>query len=202
MPNLTLSDRFRNAFNAFTNRDPTRYYDPDVGAASYYRPDRIRLSRGNERSIVTAIYNRIAIDVASVAIRHIRQDENGRFLSEMDSGLNNIFALEANIDQTGRNFVQDIVMSMLDEGTVAIVPVDTSANPQFTESYDVLTMRTGRITQWHPEHVKVNLYNDRTGHHEEILLPKRSVGIVENPLYAIMNGYNSTLQRLIRKLVL
>ena len=202
MPNLTLSDRFKNAFNAFTNRDPTRWYDPDIGAASYYRPDRMRLSRGNERSIVTAIYNRIAIDVASVAIRHIREDENGRFLNEIDSGLNNIFSLEANIDQTARNFVQDIVMSMMDEGTVAIVPVDTDVNPQFTDSYDIKTMRTGKITQWHPEHVKVNLYNDRTGHHEELLLPKRTVGIVENPLYAIMNEYNSTLQRLIRKLVL
>ena len=204
MPTLKLSDRFKNAVNAFANRDPTiessGYFKSDIGPGFYYRPDRPKISRGNEKSIITAIYNRIAIDVAAINIRHVRLDENGRFLNEEKSGLNNILSLEANIDQTARDFVQDIVMSMLDEGVVALVPIDTSDNPRLTDSYDILTMRTGKIIQWYPENVKVNVYNDRTGRREDIILPKTRVGIIENPLYAVMNEPNSTLQRLIRKL--
>lgn len=200
MPNYSLSERFKNAWNAFANRDPTDYLKNDIGVSYSYRPDRVRLIRGNERSIVTSVYNRIAIDVAAVTIQHVRLDENGRFLEEIDSGLNSIFNLEANIDQTGRAFITDIVISMLDEGVVAVVPVDTTIDPLKTESYDIHTARVGKIIQWYPEYVKVRLYNDRTGNHEEIMLPKRRVAIIENPLYSVMNEPNSTLQRLIRKL--
>ena len=198
MPNITT--RIKSAWNAFMNRDPTDNGYSFIGMSSGVRPDRIRLSRGNERSIVTAIYNRIAIDVAQVQIKHARLDQNGRFTETIEDGLNNCLTLEANKDQTGRAFVQDIVMSMFDEGCVAIVPVDTDENPNRTNSYDILTMRTGKITQWYPDMVKVKLYNDRTGRMEEILCAKSTVAIVENPLYSIMNEPNSTMQRLIRKL--
>lgn len=194
--------RLKHAWNAFTNnRDPTDS-NGSIGTGYYYRPDRPRFSRGNERSIVTSVYNRIALDVASINIQHCKLDDNGRFLSVIDSKLNNCLNLEANIDQTGRAFIQDVVMSMLDEGCVAIVPVDTSFNPSVTGSYDVLSMRTGKIIDWYPAHVKVRVYNERTGNKEDIVLPKSTVAIIENPLYAVVNEPSSTMQRLIRKLVL
>ena len=196
---MDIGSRLKHAWNAFMNRDPTEV-DYDIGPAYYYRPDRPRLTRGNERSIVTAVYNRIALDVSDIDIRHVRLDENGRYIEDIDSGLNNCLTVEANIDQTGKAFIQDVVMSMLDEGCVAIVPVDTTLNPKVTGSYDINSMRTGKIVQWYPQHVKVNLYNDKTGRKEEVTLPKSMVAIVENPLYAVMNEPNSTLQRLIRKL--
>ena len=197
---LALGNRLKHAFNAFMNRDPTYYRN--IGSGYSIRPDRPRLSRGNERSIVTSIFNRIAIDVASIDIKHCRLDNNGRFIEEIDSGLNNCLGLEANIDQTGRAFIQDIVMSMLDEGCVAIVPVDTTLNPKITNSYDILSMRTGKIIEWYPAHIKVRVYNDKTGEKEDIILPKKQVGIIENPLYAVVNEPNSNMQRLIRKLSL
>lgn len=195
----TISSRLKNAWNAFLNRDPTYVYK-DSGYSSYYRPDRVRFSRGNEKSLVTSIYNRIAIDVASVKIQHVRLDDNGRYKEEIDSGLNNCFNLEANADQTGRAFIQDIVMSMFDEGCVAIVPVDTDKNPDVTDSYDILSMRTGKIIEWYPSKVKVRVYNERTGKKEDIIVPKKTVGIIENPLYAVINEPSSTMQRLVRKL--
>ena len=197
----TLGSRLRHAWNAFRNRDPTEQFK-DIGASYYYRPDRVRLSRGNERSIVTSIYNRIAIDVASIDIKHCRLDDNERFVSEIDSNLNSCLTLEANIDQTARAFRQDIVMSMFDEGCVAIVPVDTTLDPNKTNSYDILSMRTGKILEWYPQHVKVRVYNEKTGKKEDITVPKSTVGIIENPLYSIINEPNSTMQRLIRKLSL
>ena len=197
---LALGNRLKHAFNAFMNRDPTYYRN--IGSGYSIRPDRPRLSRGNERSIVTSIFNRIAIDVSNIDIKHCRLDNNGRFIEEIDSGLNNCLGLEANIDQTGRAFIQDIVMSMLDEGCVAIVPVDTTLNPKITNSYDILSMRTGKIIDWYPAHVKVRVYNDKTGEKEDIILPKKQVGIIENPLYAVVNEPNSNMQRLIRKLSL
>ena len=195
---VNVGSRFRRAWNAFLNRDPTNYNN--IGTSYSYRPDRPRLTRGNERSIITAIFNRIALDVASIDIRHCILDKDDRFQSIKDSGLNDCLSLEANIDQTGRAFIQDVVMSMLDEGCVAIVPVDTTDDPDITMGYDINTMRTGKIVEWYPAHVKVRLYNDRTGNKQEVIFPKRSVGIVENPLYAIINEPNSTMQRLIRKL--
>lgn len=195
----SFGSRLKHAWNAFTNKDPTGY-PGDSGASYYYRPDRPRFTRGNERSIVTSVYNRIALDVASININHVRLDENDRFTSIIKSGLNNCLTLDANIDQTGRGFIQDVVMSMLDEGSVAIVPVDTTFDPKVTGSYDINSMRTGKILEWKPKDVKVRLYNDRTGQKEEIWLPKSMVGIIENPLYAVMNEPNSTMQRLIRKL--
>ena len=198
---MDLIKRIQNGWNAFMNRDPTTsYYETGVG--SYYRRDRVRFTRGNARSIVTSVYNRIALDVASIDIRHCRLDDDGRYMEDIDSGLNNCFTLSANIDQTGRAFIQDVVMSMLDEGCVAIVPVNTSANPLLTSSYDIYSMRTGKIIEWKPKHVRVRLYNELTGNKEDILLPKSVVGIIENPLYAVMNEPNSTMQRLIRKLSL
>lgn len=198
----SFSTRLKHAWNAFTNnRDPTDS-NGRIGTGYYYRPDRPRFSRGNERSIVTSVYNRIALDVSSINIQHCKLDDNGRFLSVIDSKLNNCLNLEANIDQTGRAFIQDVVMSMLDEGCVAIVPVDTSFNPSVTGSYDVLSMRTGKIIDWYPAHVKVRVYNERIGKKEDIVLPKSIVAIVENPLYAVVNEPSSTMQRLIRKLVL
>ena len=196
---LEIGSRLKHAWNAFMNRDPTEV-DYDIGPAYYYRPDRPRLTRGNERSIVTAVYNRIALDVSDIDIRHVRLDPDGRYIEDIDSGLNNCLTVEANIDQTGKAFIQDVVMSMLDEGCVAIVPVDTTINPKVTGSYDINSMRTGKIIQWYPQHVKVRLYNDQNGRKEEVILPKSIVAIVENPLYAVMNEPNSTLQRLIRKL--
>lgn len=196
---INIGSRLKHAFNAFMNRDPT--YTP-IGSSYSIRPDRPRLSRGNERSIVTSVFNRIALDVASIDIKHCRLDENGRYVEDIDSGLNNCLDLEANLDQTGRAFIQDVVMSMLDEGCVAIVPVDTTLNPKITNSYDILSMRTGKILDWYPAHVRVRLYNDQTGDKEDILLPKSQVAIIENPLYAVINEHNSTMQRLIRKLSL
>lgn len=193
----TIGDRLKHAWNAFRSSPQSSGWD--YGSGSSYRPDRVRLTRGNERSIVTSIYNRIAIDVAANTIKHVRLDDNDRYLNDIDSGLNYILTLEANIDQTGRAFVQDIVMSMLDEGCVAVVPIDTNINPE-TGSFDILSMRTGKIKEWYPEHVKVELYNERTGKREELKIPKKTAAIIENPLYAVMNEPNSTLQRLIRKL--
>ena len=192
-------DRLQHGWNAFMSRAPTgSYYD--IGQSYSYRPDRVILTRGNERSIITSVYNRIALDVSAINIKHCRLDNNDRYMSVIDSGLNNCLNLEANIDQTGRAFIQDIVMSMLDEGCVAIVPVDTSIDPKKSSSYDILSMRTGKILDWYPEHVKVRLYNERTGNKEEIIVPKKTVAIIENPLYAVTNAPNSTMQRLIRKL--
>lgn len=196
---MALADRLQHAWNAFLNRDPTPDYR-DGGMASYHRPDRMRFSRGNERSIVTSVYNRIALDTASIDIFHARLDENGRYTEEIKSGLNECLTLSANIDQTGKAFLQDVVMSMMDEGAVAIVPVDTSIDPSVSGSFDIHSLRTARIVEWYPAFVKVELYNDKTGLKEQITLPKNSVAIIENPLYAVINEPNSTMQRLIRKL--
>ena len=198
----TISSRLKHAWNAFiNNRDPTASFR-DIGGGYSYRPDRPRLTRGNERSIVTSVYNRIALDVAAIDIQHCKLDENGRLLEEMDSKLNQCLTLEANLDQTSRAFIQDAVMSMLDEGCVAIVPVETTLDPKVTQSYDILSMRTAKILEWFPKHVRVRLYNERTGQKEDIMLPKSMVAIVENPLFAVINEPNSTMQRLIRKLSL
>lgn len=198
----TIGSRLKHAWNAFVNnKDPTIRYQ-DYGSGYSIRPDRPRLTRGNERSIVTSVYNRIALDAAAISIQHCKLDEDGRFLNPIDSKLNRCLNLEANIDQTGRAFIQDVVMSMVDEGCVAMVPVETTADPKLTESYDILQMRTGKILEWYPRHVRVRIYNDRTGQKEEITLPKSMVGIVENPLFAVMNEPSSTMQRLIRKLSL
>ena len=199
---MTLGSRFKRAFNAFLNsRDPTLEYR-NTGPGYSHRPDRPRLTRGNERSIVTSIINRIALDVASLTINHCKVDENGRFLETIDSHLNNCLTLEANIDQTSRAFIQDVVMSMFDEGCIAIVPVDTSTNPATTSSYDIYTMRVGKIIEWKARHVKVRLYNDRTGEKEDVWFLKSTVSIIENPFFAIVNEPNSTVQRLMRKLAL
>ena len=196
---MTFGDRLKHAWNAFLNKDPTSFYR-DIGISHSYRPDRPRLTRGNERSIVTSVYNRIALDAAAINVQHVRLDENNRFLSVIDSGLNGCLTVEANVDQTGRAFIHDAVMSMLDEGCVAIVPVDTTFNPEITGSYDILSMRTGKILDWYPNHVRVRVYNEKTGLKEDIELPKKTVAIVENPLYAVINEPNSTMQRLVRKL--
>ena len=195
-----FGSRLKHAWNAFMNRDPTSYYTNAGGNYYIHRPDRIRLTRGNERSIVTSIYNRIGLDVASIDINHCRLDNDDRFVEIIESGLNSCLNIEANVDQTGRALKQDIVMSMLDEGVVAIVPIDTTMNPSVSGSYDILSMRTGKILEWYPAHVKVKIYNEKKGYYEELILPKNTVGIVENPFYSIMNEPNSTLQRLIRKL--
>lgn len=196
----TIGSRIKHAWNALLDRTEETYYGPPTGISYGVRPDRPRFGSGNERSIVTSVYNRIAIDAASIAIKHIRMDENNRFEETIFSGLNNCLTLEANIDQSGRAFIQDAVMSMLDEGCVALVPVDTTFDPNITNSYDILTMRTGKVLQWKPEHVQVRVYNDRVGQKEDVFLPKKTIGIVENPLYAVINEPNSTMQRLIRKL--
>ena len=197
---MGIRDRLQHAWNAFVYNDNT-YADPqNLGGLSTFRPDRVHFSRGVERSIVTSVYNRLALDVSSIAIKHVRLDENGRFKEEVDSGLQNCLNVEANIDQTGRAFLQDVVMSMLDEGCVAIVPVDTTIDPAKSGSYEINTMRTGKILEWYPAHVRVRVYNDRKGIHEEVVLPKSAVAIIENPLYAVINEPNSTMQRLIRKL--
>lgn len=195
---VTFTSRIKHAWNAFVNKDPTNIYR-DYGGGSYYRPDRPRIRRGSERTILASVLNRIALDVAAISIKHCRLDDNGRFKEEVDSNLNNCLTLEANIDQTSRAFYQDVVQSMFGEGCVCIVPVDTTSDPN-TGSFDILTMRTGRIVDWYPNSVKVNVYNERTGMREDIRISKRAVGIIENPLYAVMNEPNSTLQRLIRKL--
>lgn len=199
---MSLKDRFQNAWDVFrNNRDPTYYYQ-NVGVSYGYRPDRTRFTRGNERTIVTSIYNRIAMDVSSLAFQHVRIDGEGRYLETINSDLNNCLTLEANIDQDSRDFIRDIVMSMFDEGAVAIVPTETDVDPDLTDSYKIYTMRTGQITQWYPRHVKVRLYNDRTGQKEDVLLQKRNVAIVPNPLYAVINEPNSTMKRLVHKLSL
>lgn len=194
----SLGSRFKAAWNTFLNRDPTMDFR-DVGIGHAYRPDRPRFSRGNERSIVTSVYNRIAMDVAAINIQHVKLDENNRFVGTIDSGLNNCLSLETNIDQTPRAFIQDVVMSLFDEGSVAIVPVDTDRNPD-TGAVVIHTLRVGQIIEWYPRHVKVRLYNDRTGQKQDVKLWKESVAIIENPLYAVINEPNSTMQRLVRKL--
>ena len=196
---LSFGSRLKHAWNVFMNRDPTAFMQ-NVGQSYYYRPDRPHFSRGNERTIVTSVYNRIALDTAAISIQHVRLDENDRFLSVINSDFNNCLNLEANVDQTGRAFIQDVVMSMLDEGCVAIVPVDTDDNPDSTGSYSIQSMRVGKIVEWYPYHVRVDLYNERTGRKQEVTVPKSTVAIVENPLYAVINEPNSTMQRLIRKL--
>lgn len=195
----SFGSRLKHAWNVFRSRDPTSEFG-DTGASHYNRPDRPRFTRGNERSITTSVLNRIALDASAIDILHVRLDKNGRFLEEINSGLNNCLTLSANTDQTGRAFKQDAVMSMLDEGCVAIVPTDTTMNPKVTDSYDIETMRVGKIIQWRPQHVQVRIYNEQTGKKEELWLPKKTVAIVENPLYAVMNEPNSTMQRLIHKL--
>lgn len=194
-------NRVRNAWSVFRNKDPT-IGSGSFGTSYMFRPDRPRFSRGNERSIVTSVYNRIALDVSAVDIRHVRLDDSGKYLSDMNSGLNNCLSIEANTDQTGRAFMQDVVMSMLDEGCVAIVPVETENDPWLAPPTNIYTMRTGKIVDWYPQHVRVNLYNERTGNKQDVILPKSAVAIVENPFYAVMNEPNSTLQRLLRKLTL
>ena len=197
----TLGTRLKHAWNAFFNKDPTAEYK-DLGSSYFYRPDRQRFTRGNERTIVTSVYNRISLDAASVQIQHVRLDNNNRYLETIKSGLNSCLNIEANLDQTGRGFIQDVVMSMLDEGCVAIVPVDTVTNLDKLNPRDIVSMRTGKILQWYPNHVTVRVYNEKTGLKEDITLPKSSVAIIENPLYAVINEPNSTMQRLIRKLSL
>ena len=196
---VSIGSRLKHAWNAFLSKDPTDYYR-DSGYGGTYRPDRPRLSRGNEQSIVTSVYNRIALDAAAINVQHVRLDENNRFLSVIDSGLNGCLTVETNVDQTGRAFLQDVVMSMLDEGSVAIVPVDTTFNPEVTGSYDINSMRTGKIMEWYPNYIKVRVYNEKTGLKEDIRLPKNMVAIIENPLYAVINEPNSTMKRLVRKL--
>ena len=196
---LSVGSRVKNAWNAFRNREPTKVFQ-DIGYGYSYRPDRFRLTRGNERSIVTSVYNRIALDVAAIDIQHVQLDAEGQFCDVVQSGLNNCLSTEANLDQTGRAFIQDAVMSMMDEGCIAIVPVDTDDDPDDTTGYQILSMRVGRIRDWYPKHVRVELYNEEKGRKQDIVVPKSTVAIVENPLYAVINEPNSTMQRLIRKL--
>lgn len=196
---ISFGDRLKHAWNAFTNRDPTNGFR-GYGSSHTYRPDRPRFTRGNERSIVNAVYNRVAMDVSAIEINHVRLDNDGRYLETVKSGLNECLTLEANIDQTGRALIQDVVMSMFDEGVVAIVPVDTTQNPLITGSYDICSMRVAKILEWFPDRVRLQLYNDHKGEKEEIILPKKMVAIIENPLYSIINEPSSTMQRLIRKL--
>ena len=198
---LSFGARLKHAFDVFRNREPT-YGGVHIGAGYSHRPDRPRLSRGNERSIIASVYNRVALDVAALDITHCKVDENGRFLSNIKSSLNTCLNVEANIDQTGRAFIQDIVMSMFDEGCVAIVPVETSIDPTVSGSYEIHSMRTGKILEWYPKHVRVSVYNENTGRREDVTVPKNIVSIVENPLYAVINEPNSTMQRLMRKLAL
>lgn len=198
---LELSTRLRHAWNAFTgNRDPTYHYKTYYGPSYGYQPYRMRFTRGNERSIVTAIYNKIAVDVSQLSFLHVKLDENERFIGVVKSSLNECLTLEANIDQSGRAFIQDVVMSMFDEGCVAIVATETTEDPRKTDAYDILSLRTGKVVEWYPEDVKVEVYNARTAKKEEIILPKRNVSIIENPFYAVMNEKNSVMQRLIKKL--
>lgn len=199
MEKPTLMARIKNSWNAFRNRDPTIFYN-EPGMSYTYRPDRSRFSRGNERTIVTSVYNKIAMDVAAVDIRHCRIDSNGRYVEDVDSDLNTCLTLEANVDQTHRAFRQDVVMSMFDEGAVAITPIEAKGDPTLTTSFDIRSMRAGRIVEWFPRSVKIEVYNDTTGRKEQIIMPKRSVAIVENPLYSVINESNSTMKRLIRKL--
>lgn len=202
MPEYTFTDRLKHAWNAFTSRDPTPPLQPAVYGGFSYRPDRMYYRRSGDRSVVTSITTRIAIDAAAIDMKHVKLDGEGQYLKDMDTGLNNILTLEANIDQTSRSFMQDVIQSMLDEGSVCLVPVDTSLDIRNNNSFDIETMRVGKVVQWYPRHVRVDLYNDQNGKHQEVVLPKKSVAIIENPLYAIMNEPNSTLQRLMRKLAL
>ena len=197
---MRIRDRLQHAWNAFVYNDNSYTNPQNLGGFSTHKPDRVHFSRGVEKSIVTSVYNRLALDVSSIAIKHVRLDDNGRYTEEINSGLHNCLNVEANIDQTGRAFLQDVVMSMLDEGCVAIVPVDTTVNPAISGSYEINTMRTGKILEWYPAHVRVRVYNEKKGIHEELTLPKSTVAIIENPLYAVINEPNSTMQRLIRKL--
>lgn len=192
-------DRLQHGWNAFLNKDPTPW---SIGQSYSYRPDRPRFSRGNEKSIVTAVYNRISLDASAVGLKHCRINENERYVEDIKSDLNNCLTVEANLDQTSRAFIQDVVMSLLDEGCVAIIPIDTTLNPNTTGSYDIQSMRTGKILEWKPDKVKVRVYNERTGNKEDVIVPKSMVAIIENPLYAVINEPNSTMQRLIRKLSL
>ena len=194
----SFGSRLKHAWNVFIGNAQTIYRD--LGMSYSYRADRPRMSRGNERSIVTSVYNRIALDVAAINIQHVRLDENGRFLSVIHDGLNNCLTLEANIDQTARSFVQDVVISMFDEGSVAIVPVDTTTDPNVSGSYDIQSLRVGQILDWYPQYIRARVYNEQTGRKEDIVVPKSTVAIIENPLYAVINEPNSTMQRLIRKL--
>ena len=196
----TLSNRMQHAWNAFRNRESTYFNSSALGSSSYSRPDRTRLHITNERSIIISVYNRIALDTSAVSIQHVRLDDNGRFIESMDSGLNYVLTQEANIDQTSRALFQDIVMSMFDEGVVAVVPVDTSTDPTISGAFDIESLRTGKILEWFPQHVRVKLYNDKTGMPEELILQKSKIAIIENPLYTVMNEPNSTLKRLIKKL--
>ena len=195
---MSFGSRLKHAWNAFTGNVQMNYRD--LGMSHSYRADRPRMSRGNERSIVTSVYNRIALDVAALNVQHVRLDENGRFLSVIDDGLNNCLTLEANVDQTARSFVQDVVISMFDEGSVAIVPVDTTTDPNVSGSYDIQSLRVGQILDWYPQHIRARVYNEQTGRKEDIVVPKSAVAIIENPLYAVINEPNSTMHRLIRKL--
>lgn len=199
---FAISSRLKHAWDAFAgNRDPTRHYRTNYyGAGTGYRPDRVRFSRGNERSIATAIYNRIAMDVAALTFQHVQLDEEGQFIDVIKDSLNERLNYKANLDQTGRAFIQDAVMSLLDEGCIALVATRTTANPSRTNTYDILEMRVGKILEWYPKHVRVRLYDEETGRKVEVTLPKASVAIIENPLYAVVNEKNSTMQRLIRKL--
>lgn len=202
MKKPSIVSRFKTAWNAFMNRDPTEEYNLDGGAIYSSRPDRPRLTRGNERSIITSVINRIALDVASINIAHCRLDENNRYKEEINSGLNNCLTIEANIDQSGFALKLDIALSLLDEGVIAVVPVDTKGNPTTSDSYDILTLRTAKIIEWRPRRVKVRVYDDVTSQKKDVVLPKSMVAIIENPLYSIMNEPNSTMQRLKRKLSL
>lgn len=198
---LNIGSRLKRAWNAFTNRDPTGGYK-SVGPGYSLSPSRPRLSRGNEKSIVNAVLTRIAMDAAAIDIKHCRLDKNGRYLEKVDSPLNDCFNLSANIDQTGRAFKLDVYLSLLDEGCIALIPIDTTDNPDDTNSYDINSMRTGKILDWYPRHVRVLAYNDRTGEKEELVMPKSQVAIIENPAYSVMNEPNSTMQRLKKKLSL
>lgn len=195
---MSFGSRLKHAWNAFTGNIQMNYRD--LGMSYSYRADRPRMSRGNERSIVTSVYNRIALDVAALNVQHVRLDENGRFLSVIDDGLNNCLTLEANVDQTARSFIQDVVISMFDEGSVAIVPVDTTTDPNVSGSYDIQSLRVGQILDWYSQYIRTRVYNEQTGRKEDIVVPKSAVAIIENPLYAVINEPNSTMQRLIRKL--
>ena len=199
MDTPTLTSRFKNAWNAFRNRDPTLFYN-EPGMSYTYYPDRARFSRGNERSIATSVYNRIAMDVAAVTLKHCRVDSQGRYIEDINSDLNTCLTLEANIDQTHREFIQDAVMSMFDEGAVALVPIEAKGDVDLSESFDIRSMRVGKIVEWFPRSVKVEVYNDRTGVKEKIMMRKKSVAIIKNPLYAVINEPNSTMKRLVRKL--
>lgn len=197
---MELLSRARKAYNAFMNKDPTFSYS-DIGAGSVFRPDRLRLSRGNERSIITSVYNRIALDVAAINIQHVQLDDEGRFLNVIESDLNECLSTSANIDQTGRGLIQDVVLSMFDEGCVAIVPVDTDTDDEdISNGFTIQSLRTGKILDWYPKHVKIEAYNEKTGRKQAIIMAKESVAIIENPLYPIVNEPNSTMKRLIRKL--